>query len=49
VNENNSIDARDVTNAAASEHLELHSRIIKVSLGWGYLVVTTSSQCHIYK
>ena len=28
---------------------EFHDRIIKASLAWGHLVVTTASQCYVYK
>ena len=48
VNEDNSIDVREVT-TDAREHLEFHDWIVKTSLGWGHLVVTTSTQCYIYK
>lgn len=47
VNENNTIDVRDVTNDAR-EHLEFHDRVIKASLSWGHLVVTTPLQCYIF-
>ena len=48
VNADNTVDVRDVTNDA-KEHLEFQDRIIKASLGWGHLIVTTSTQCYIFK
>ena len=48
VNGDGSIDINNVTNDAR-EHLEFHDRIVKVSLGWGHLIVTTPTQCFIYK
>lgn len=47
VNGDNSIDVRDVTNES-KEHLEFHDRVIKTSLAWGHLIVTTPTQCYIY-
>ena len=48
VNQDNSVDVREVT-TDAREHLEFHDRVIKASLGWGHLIVTTSTQAYIYK
>lgn len=48
VNGDSSIDINNVTNGA-KEHLDFHDRIIKVSLGWGHLIVTMPTQCYIYK
>ena len=48
VNGDNTVDVKDVTNDA-KEHLEFQDRIIKASLGWGHLIVTTSTQCFIFK
>ena len=48
VNGDNTVDVKDVTNDA-KEHLEFQDRIIKASLGWGHLIVTTSTQCYIFK
>ncbi len=48
MNADSSVDVRDVT-TDAREHLEFSDRIIKTSLGWGHLIVTTSSQAYIYK
>ncbi|XP_064394634.1 intraflagellar transport protein 80 homolog [Halichondria panicea] len=47
VNHDNTVDVRDVT-TDAREHLEFSERIIKTSLGWGHLIVTTSTQAYIY-
>ncbi len=48
MNHDNTVDVRDVT-TDAREHLEFSERIIKTSLGWGHLIVTTSTQAYIYK
>ena len=48
VNGNNSIDINNVSNGA-KEHLDFHDRIVKVSLGCEHLIVTTPTQCYIYK
>ena len=48
VNSDCSIDINNVTNDA-KEHLDFHDRIVKVSIGWGHLIVTTPTQCYIYK
>ena len=48
VNADTTVDVKDVTNDA-KEHLEFQDRIIKASLGWGHLIVTTSTQCYIFK
>ena len=42
-----SIALRNVTNDAW-EKLEFRDRIIQASLGHGYLVVATTSQCYVY-
>ena len=42
-----SISLRNVTNDAW-EKLEFRDRIIQASLGHGYLVVATTSQCYVY-
>jgi len=47
VTEQKHIKVRDVT-LDSKENLDFRDRIIKVSLGHGHLVVTTSSQCYIY-
>lgn len=48
VNHDNSVDVREIT-TDAREHLEFHDRVVKASLGWDHLVVTTSTQAYIYK
>ncbi len=48
VNQDSSIDINNITNSAR-EHLDFNDRIVKVSLGWGHLIVTTPTQCFIYK
>ncbi|KAL5476125.1 hypothetical protein EMCRGX_G026033 [Ephydatia muelleri] len=47
VNEDNTISVKDITNDS-KESLEFHDRIVKVSLAWGHLLVTTPLQCYIY-
>lgn len=42
------INVRNVTNGS-KECLEFEERIIKVSLNWAHLIVTTASKCFIYK
>ncbi|XP_065841132.1 intraflagellar transport protein 80 homolog [Oscarella lobularis] len=48
VQDESQIDVRDLASNFA-EKLEFSQRIVKVCLGWGHLVVTTPTQCYIYK
>ncbi|KAJ3051223.1 Intraflagellar transport protein 80 [Rhizophlyctis rosea] len=41
------IHVHDVVQGS-TEHLEFRDRVVKASLGYGHLVVTTSSQCYVY-
>ncbi|KAJ3288085.1 Intraflagellar transport protein 80 [Borealophlyctis nickersoniae] len=43
----NKIHIHDVIQGA-TENLEFRDRVVKASLGFGHLVVTTSSQCYVY-
>jgi len=45
--ENNVIRIRDVANDA-TEELDFRDRVIDMSIGFGALVVTTNSQCHVH-
>ncbi|KAG2494842.1 hypothetical protein HYH03_007082 [Edaphochlamys debaryana] len=42
------IVVNDILNENADELPEFRDRVIKVSLGYGYLIVATATQCHIY-
>jgi len=48
VNADHTIDMVDISNESA-EHLEFPERVVRASLGWGHLIVTTPTQCYIYK
>mmetsp|Transcript_12473 Transcript_12473/g.33372 ORF Transcript_12473/g.33372 Transcript_12473/m.33372 type:complete len:742 (-) Transcript_12473:178-2403(-) len=43
----NKVVVSDVVNET-SEELEFRDRVVKMSLGFGYLLVITAAQCHIY-
>ncbi|TPX69276.1 hypothetical protein SpCBS45565_g02595 [Spizellomyces sp. 'palustris'] len=45
--DDHTIHVHDAVNGA-TENLDFRDRVVKVSLGFGYLVVATSSQCHVY-
>ncbi|XP_065889257.1 intraflagellar transport protein 80 homolog isoform X3 [Dysidea avara] len=47
VNADHTIDMVDISNESA-EHLEFPERVVRASLGWGHLLVTTPTQCYIY-
>ena len=42
------VAVRNVTNDS-KEKLEFRDRVIKASLGYKHLVVTTPSQCYVYR
>ena len=42
------VQVRNVLNDAV-DMLEFRDRVIKASLAYGHLVVTTSLQCYVYK
>ncbi|EFJ41230.1 intraflagellar transport protein IFT80 [Volvox carteri f. nagariensis] len=42
------IVVNDILNENADELPEFRDRVIKVSLGYGYLIVATATQCHVY-
>ena len=42
------ITVRNVTNDA-TDQLEFRDRVVKMSLGFGHLVVSTVSQCYVYR
>lgn len=44
----NTIEVRDVLSEVGKEKLETRDRITKMSLGYDYLVLTTTRQCYIY-
>eukprot|EP00003_Mantamonas_plastica_P014158 TRINITY_DN2457_c0_g4_i3.p1 TRINITY_DN2457_c0_g4~~TRINITY_DN2457_c0_g4_i3.p1 ORF type:complete len:836 (+),score=299.28 TRINITY_DN2457_c0_g4_i3:177-2510(+) len=46
-NENNQIRVHDILNENVEEH-EFQSRVVKMSLGHGYLIVATTSRLYIY-
>ncbi|XP_019850408.1 PREDICTED: intraflagellar transport protein 80 homolog [Amphimedon queenslandica] len=47
VTDENSITVRNAKNDS-KEYIILNDRIVKVSLDWGHLIVTTGSQCNVY-
>lgn len=42
------VEVRNVVDDSR-EILEVKDRIIKMALGWNYLVVVAATQCYIYK
>ncbi|XP_065889302.1 uncharacterized protein [Dysidea avara] len=48
VNADHTVGMVDISNESA-EHLEFPERVVRASLGWGHLLVTTPTQCYIYK
>lgn len=42
------IVVNDILNENVDELPEFRDRVIKVSLGYGFLIVATSTQCHVY-
>merc|ERR1711976_581491 len=44
----NKIQVQDVKNVDSLEDLSQRDRVIKMSVGYGYLVVATSTQCCVY-
>jgi len=42
------INVRNVMNDA-KEKLDFRDRVIKISIGFKYMIVVTSSQCYIYR
>lgn len=42
------IVVHDILNENVDELPEFRDRVIKVSLGYGYLIVATATQCHVY-
>lgn len=47
VDENNTVTVRNIAEDT-TEELDHRDRVIDMSLGYGYLVISTPSQCHIY-
>eukprot|EP00744_Colponema_vietnamica_P004654 GILI01006912.1.p1 GENE.GILI01006912.1~~GILI01006912.1.p1 ORF type:complete len:758 (-),score=200.90 GILI01006912.1:92-2365(-) len=47
LDENNKVHVQDVLNET-NEELDFRDRVIDMSIGFGYLVVVTALQCHIY-
>ena len=43
------INVRDVTSEIATEKLETRDRIIRLELGFNYLVVATTKQIYIFR
>ncbi len=41
------VSVSDVT-SSAGEELDFRERVVKLSLGFGHLVVATATQCHVY-
>jgi len=48
VTDQKTVAVRNVINDT-KEKLEFRDRVIKVSLGYRHLVVTTPSQCYVYR
>jgi intraflagellar transport protein 80 len=48
LDESNRISVHDALNETSEELLDFRDRVIKMSLGYDHLVVTTASQCLIY-
>jgi len=42
------INVRNVMNDA-KEKLDFRERVIKISIGFKYMIVVTSSQCYVYR
>ena len=48
INADHTVDIVDLTNES-TEHLDFPERVVRASLGYGHLLVTTPTQCYIYK
>lgn len=43
------INIRDLSSEVARERLETRDRVVRLELGFNYLVVATTKQCYIFR